>query len=108
MAVENVGSGIPDGLAVDRDGCVWIALFGAGEIRRFSPEGRLIAAVLLPALFPTSLCFGGGTLDCLFIATARRSDRDHTSAGKILTLDVGVGGRPTYKSNRRFGTSRAP
>ena len=51
--------GLPDGLCVDAEGGVWIALFGGGAIRRYKPDGTLEAHVALPVTNPTSLAFGG-------------------------------------------------
>lgn len=63
--------GSPDGLAVDADGGVWVALWGGGQVRRYDPDGRLDVVVPLPVRQVTSCCFGGPDLDQLFITTAR-------------------------------------
>lgn len=62
--------GIPDGLAVDADGCVWVALWGAGKVARCTPDGRLDAVVTVPVSQVTSCAFGGPALDELYITTA--------------------------------------
>jgi sugar lactone lactonase YvrE len=56
--------GLPDGLAVDADGCVWIAVWGGWQVRRYDPEGRrLLATVPMPVSQPSSCAFGDdGTL----------------------------------------------
>ncbi|WP_329372367.1 SMP-30/gluconolactonase/LRE family protein [Streptomyces sp. NBC_00669] len=55
--------GMPDGLCVDEDGCLWIAVWGAGEVRRHDPRGRLLAVLRLPVSQPSSCAFGpDGTL----------------------------------------------
>lgn len=64
------GDGMPDGLCVDDDGCVWLALWGAGRIRQYSPGGELLREVALPVSQPTSMCFAGTGLDTLVITTA--------------------------------------
>jgi sugar lactone lactonase YvrE len=64
------GHGWPDGLAVDREGGVWVALFGGGVVRRFLPDGRTDRDIVLPVSQVTSCCFGGAGLDDLFITTA--------------------------------------
>jgi sugar lactone lactonase YvrE len=63
--------GMPDGLAVDSTGGVWIALFRGGVVHRYSPAGELDAVVDVPVSTPTSVAFGGPELADLFITTAR-------------------------------------
>lgn len=62
--------GKPDGLTVDEEGCLWIAMWDAWHIARYSPEGRELERVALPVPRPTSCCFGGEHLDTLYITTA--------------------------------------
>lgn len=61
---------VPDGMTVDADGGVWVALWGGGEIRRFSPSGGFDAIVRVPVAQVTSCAFGGAALDELYITTA--------------------------------------
>ncbi|MHB1533610.1 MAG: SMP-30/gluconolactonase/LRE family protein [Acidimicrobiales bacterium] len=65
------GRPVPDGLTVDADGYVWVAVYGAGEVRRYDPRGRLEQVVELPVMGVTSCTFGGEDLGELFITTAR-------------------------------------
>ena len=51
--------GKPDGLIVDADGCVWLALWGGGAVRRYAPDGRLVETIALPVTHPTKCAFGG-------------------------------------------------
>jgi len=60
----------PDGLTVDADGGVWVALFGAGRVQRFRPDGSEDVSVELPVSEVTSCTFGGPGLDTMFITTA--------------------------------------
>ncbi|MCL2554752.1 MAG: SMP-30/gluconolactonase/LRE family protein [Actinomycetia bacterium] len=62
-----VGDGLPDGLCVDRDGNVWVAVWGAGEVRCYSPGARHLATVRVPAAYPSSAAFAGPGLDTLLI-----------------------------------------
>ena len=63
-----VASGMPDGLCVDDDGCVWVALWGGSAVHRYTPQGKLDTVLALPVSQPTSCGFGG---DVLYITTAR-------------------------------------
>ena len=94
-AVEEPGH--PDGLAVDAEGYVWVALFGGGAVRRYSPEGRLDAVVEVPgASQVTAVTFGGEDLDRLFITTSRENLPDDAEpvAGSLFTFRPGVRGLP--------------
>lgn len=64
------GAGYPDGTAVDREGCVWIALWGGWGLRRYSPSGELLASVRLPCANVTKLAFGGADLRTAYVTTA--------------------------------------
>ena len=66
-----VAEGLPDGLVVDAEGCVWVALFGAGRVRRYTPGGRVAAELTLPVTLVTSMAFGGPGLDVMYLTTAR-------------------------------------
>jgi sugar lactone lactonase YvrE len=62
--------GIPDGLTVDEDGCLWVAIWDAWRISRFSPDGRELMRIKMPVPRPTSCCFGGANLDTLYVTSA--------------------------------------
>jgi sugar lactone lactonase YvrE len=90
----------PDGLTVDDEGCIWVALWGGGALRRYSPAGSLLATVAVPVERPTSCAFGGSDGTTLFITTARHG-LDETAlarqndAGRVFRLDgLGVSGAP--------------
>lgn len=61
--------GRPDGMTADRDGLLWSAASGAGQIVCFRPDGRVERVVKMPVLRPTSVAFGGQDLDRLFVTT---------------------------------------
>jgi len=63
--------GAPDGLTVDAEGCVWVALWGGSAVHRYQPDGSLDRAVRVPATQVTALTFGGPHLDEVFITTSR-------------------------------------
>ena len=63
-------SGEADGLAVDEEGAVWVALGGGGQVGRFRPDGELDGTMDVPAPFVASVCFGGDDRKDLFVTTA--------------------------------------
>jgi sugar lactone lactonase YvrE len=94
--------GTPDGLTLDAEDFLWVALWGGGGVRRFTPDGRLDAVVRLPTMYPTSCAFGGPDLRDLYITTAtiRLSDTeraDQPKAGGLFRFRPAVGGRPSYR-----------
>ncbi|MGW5018660.1 SMP-30/gluconolactonase/LRE family protein [Streptomyces cacaoi] len=98
LAEVEPGAGSPDGLTVDAEGCVWVALWDGFALRRYTPEGRLERTVPLPVPRPTSCAFGGPGLRDLYITTARTgTDPDrYPLAGSLLVLpDAGRGLPPT-------------
>lgn len=91
--------GRPDGLTVDTEGCVWVAMIRGAELRRYAPDGRLDRVVPLPVSHPTSVAFGGADLGELFVTSAldplSAAERDEQPlAGRLLRLDPGVQGVP--------------
>lgn len=62
--------GVPDGLAVDIEGCIWSARWGGGCVERYSPEGRMLGTVTVAAAYPTSVAFGGASLSEIYITSA--------------------------------------
>ncbi|MGW3665851.1 SMP-30/gluconolactonase/LRE family protein [Streptomyces sp. NPDC005141] len=86
-----VEDGFPDGLTVDADGCVWVALWDGGAVRRYTPDGALDRVVELPVRRPTSCAFGGADLTDLYITTARTGlAAPHPMSGSLLVVP-GVG-----------------
>jgi sugar lactone lactonase YvrE len=84
----------PDGLTVDSEGGVWVALFGGGAVHRYTPEGRQDAVVELPTPQVTACTLGGADLDRLFITTSAEKREGDPVAGSLFTVEVGVRGRP--------------
>lgn len=92
-------SGVPDGSALDADGFLWNAQWGAWRVVRYSPAGEIDRIVEMPVEQPTSCAFGGPDLRTLFITSARSglSDRalaDQTLAGGLFAIEPGVAGQP--------------
>ena len=94
------GTGYPDGMAVDEEGCVWIALFGGGRIERFSPDGRCVGRVAFPCSNITKLAFGGDDLQTVYATTARKGLTDEALqkeplAGGLFMFRAPVKGLPS-------------
>jgi sugar lactone lactonase YvrE len=88
--------GNPDGLTVDAEGGVWVALHGGGAVHRYDRDGRLDAVIEVPAGQVTACTFGGPQLDQLFITTSREGldpDADPL-AGSLFRVVPGVRGLP--------------
>ncbi|MEU1161715.1 SMP-30/gluconolactonase/LRE family protein [Streptomyces sp. NPDC005921] len=81
------GAGYPDGLTVDADGCVWVALWDGGAVRRYTPTGELDRVITLPTPRTTACVFGGADLTDLYVTTARVGlERPHPTAGSLLVI----------------------
>lgn len=93
FATVEEGAGFPDGLTVDAEGAVWVALWDGAALRRYTPDGTLERTVELPVRRPTACAFGGQELRDLYISTARAGlDAPHPLSGSLLVLpDAGRG-----------------
>jgi sugar lactone lactonase YvrE len=94
---EEVGG--PDGLTVDADGDLWIAIFGGGRVQRYSREGKLREEVSIPARETTSCAFAGRGLNRLYVTTATENWSDEQrraepGAGLTYRVDTDATGRP--------------
>jgi sugar lactone lactonase YvrE/DNA-binding IclR family transcriptional regulator len=100
MIVFDDKDGKPDGLTVDSEGCLWVAVWDAWRVSRFSPEGEELMRIRLPVPRPTSCCFGGPALRTLYVTSASvRLSSDALAAaplsGALFALEVpGVSGLP--------------
>ena len=100
--------GAPDGLCVDAEGAIWVAVWGGYQVRRYSPSGELLARVALSTAQPSSCAIGGSNGRTLYITTAREDMSEElleneVDAGRIFCVDVGVTGLPlaTYRPSLR-------
>ncbi len=89
-AIEE-GVGVPDGLALDVEDGVWVALYGGAQVRRYGPGGSLDAVLELPAANVTACAFGGEGGHRLFVTTARSR---HPLGGSLFVADPGIAGPP--------------
>ena len=93
----DIDRGHPDGMTIDADGCLWVALWDGWAVQRFAPDGRLLTTVEVPAQRVTSCAFGGPSLSTLYLTTARDRLNDFTDqplAGALFAVDPGVAGLP--------------
>jgi len=91
------GDGYPDGMTVDREGCLWIAFWDGWCVRRLSPGGELLATFSLPVQRPTSCAFGGDGFNQLFVTSASIGLGEaelaaQPDAGGLFMLDAPVSG----------------
>ncbi|MFI6929521.1 SMP-30/gluconolactonase/LRE family protein [Streptomyces sp. NPDC050287] len=87
------GAGFPDGLTVDADGCVWVALWDGAAVRRYTPGGELDRVVELPTPRVTACAFGGADLADLYVTTARvgLSSPDPVAGSLLVVRGAGKG-----------------
>lgn len=90
----SAGPGVPDGLCVDDDGCLWVAIWGGSAVRHFAPDGRDLDGIAMPVSQPSSCCFAG---DVLVVTTASHGlAPDHLArephAGAVFGVRPGVRG----------------
>jgi sugar lactone lactonase YvrE len=98
----HVTGGDPDGMCLDGEGNLWIAVWGAGQVRCYSPRGEQIAVVDVDAPHTTSVAFVEPSLDTLLITTSSKQSeesppREYPDAGRLFLAQVGVSGLPVPK-----------
>lgn len=101
-------AGLPDGLAVDAEGCVWSAEWYAGAVLRYAPDGRCIDRIALPVQQVSSVAFGGPDLGDLYVTSAEEywpSDQQPPGfdpagpmGGGVYRMRVGVRGQPARRA----------
>ena len=113
VTVSKESGGAPDGLSVDEEGKIWVALFRGGKVVRYDPATfEVLAIVDLPCKHVTSCCFGGANMERLFITTAKGSSleeiKENTNkvAGALFAVDVGVRGVPIHEFIMPKGQSK--
>jgi sugar lactone lactonase YvrE len=95
---EVTGDGSPDGMAIDEEDGVWVALWGGGAVHRYDSAGRLDLVVELPVSNVTACAFGGPDRRTLFITTSREGlePSDQPDAGAVFRYEAGVRGAPQH------------
>lgn len=91
--------GAPDGLTVDSAGDLWVAIYGAGQVRRYSPDGELRQVLTVPARQSTSCALAGPGLNLLYVTTAtehwsQEQRRADPAAGLVYRFETDAVGRP--------------
>jgi sugar lactone lactonase YvrE len=94
---EEIGS--PDGLTVDAEGDLWVAIYGGGRVQRYAPDGRLREELLVPAEQTTCCAFAGLGLHRLFVTTGTENWTDEQrraepGAGLVYMFETDATGRP--------------
>jgi sugar lactone lactonase YvrE len=101
----SIDSGVPDGLAVDMDGCIWLAVWGGSRVSKISPQGKILEECHFPVAQPSSCAFGSdGTL---YVTSARAGISEaellnQPLAGSLFTLSTSTTGVPVagFKESR--------
>lgn len=89
--------GYPDGLAVDVEGCLWIAMWAGSAVLRISPEGEVVHRLEMPVAQPSSCAFAGPGLGDLVVTSAAESltlDADAVDGSVFVIPGIGVAGVP--------------
>jgi D-xylonolactonase len=105
--------GLPDGLAVDADGCIWSAQWYGGCVVRYDPSGKVLQRLRVPAKQSSSVAFGGPDLTDIFITSAAQSEPmpimppgyDPVSGnfgGALYHANLGIAGQPQLLADIRL------
>ncbi|GAB3040938.1 SMP-30/gluconolactonase/LRE family protein [Parafrigoribacterium mesophilum] len=89
--------GAPDGMCIDDDGCLWVALWGGNAVHRYSAQGELLAVVTVDAPQVSSCAFGGADCRTLFITTSQEgydqaASECHPLAGRVFRVELDTTG----------------
>ena len=99
LALEKA-DGHPDGVVLDSEDCLWVALWDGWGVRRYAPDGRLLMTVNLPCARVTKIAFGGDDLRTAYVTTARvgltaEELSAQPLAGSLFAFDAPAPGRVT-------------
>src|SRR5678815_196750 len=107
MCIRDIGEGYPDGMTIDTEGMLWIALWDGWRVSRYNPfTGEQLHEIILPVARVTSCIFGGDAMDDLFITSAREglSEEDLNKqplAGCLFVIKkCGFKGMEAFKYDR--------
>jgi sugar lactone lactonase YvrE len=106
LVVFDPGDVVPDGLAIDTEGCLWVAMWGGSEVRRYDADGRLVERHPLPVRQVTCPGFGGERLEDLYVTTAWEGmDTPEPQAGHLFRIRPGVRGLPAHRFRDHVGAA---
>ncbi|MCP9223539.1 SMP-30/gluconolactonase/LRE family protein [Erythrobacter sp. LQ02-29] len=94
---EDFPDAFPDGPVVDAEDHLWTALYWGEHVARYSPDGKLVAKIAIPARDVTKMAFGGAELDTAYVTTATKNMEDadmkaFPEAGGLFAFDAPVKG----------------
>jgi sugar lactone lactonase YvrE len=107
--VVTLDHGAPNGMTVDREGCLWVAATGTGQVHRYTPDGTLLTRVTISTPGATSCAFGGADGGDLFITslgrrmpevalelglTSEMMENDRAESGSLFVCRPGPTGSP--------------
>jgi sugar lactone lactonase YvrE len=101
-------NGVPDGITMDSEGCIWVACYRGGKVVRIDSEGRMIQEVPVPAIQVSSVAFGGASLNELYITSACQGASDQNDGidsegrylgGAVFRAPLTVTGRIEWRAN---------
>lgn len=106
FTTKGKGLGYPDGMTIDEEGNLWVALYGGGSIIQVNPTtGTVLRRVPIPAQYTTSVAWGGPNLDILFVTTSKRwltpkEIEQQPGAGSLYAVtNLGVKGQPDFEAD---------
>lgn len=98
--VIDTAPGYPDGMAIDEEDGLWVALWGAGAVNHYDAKGRLVESISVPGVTQVSSCaFGGDRRDVLYITSSRQglAPGDEPSAGALFAVPTSARGALTFE-----------
>ena len=92
--------GLPDGMTVDTEGCVWSARWDGHCLVRYSPTGQELQRIQFPVSKVSSIIFGGEDYTDMYVTTAggNEKEKDGVLAGSLFRLNLGIKGVPEFFS----------
>jgi len=103
--------GLPDGLCLDAEDRIWVAMWGGRAVRCYAPTGEVVRIVRVPCDNVTACIFGGRENDTLYVTSATTGTEKCTSAGKLFACRIGGQGATVARFDDRrwpIGPSRLP